>query len=122
MSEKEVFKELEGLIKTLDKRIENKVYSLIVKVLNTKFAVLSLHLAFASILLVAIFYMNDRTIKSSVKESMIKQTEAIKVVEAGIAVNNKAIKKLSKDMKSLIKMHEKKDKREPSSLANLTSL
>ena len=121
MSDKEVFKTLEGLIESLDKRIENKVYALIVKVLNTKFAILSLHLAFASILLVAIFYMNDRTIKSSLKESMIKQTEAIKVVEAGITVNNKAIKKLSKDMKALIRMHNEKPNREPDSV-KMTSL
>ena len=124
--DKVVSKQIDGLLVTMvdqmnntkkeqKKEIKNTVNALIVKALNAKFAIFALYLACSGILLFAVYYMNDKAIKSSLEVNMGDYKKL------GVE-NSKAIKKLSEDMKSLIKMHKKEDKRELGSLANLTSL
>ena len=99
MSERDIFKSLQGLINTLDARIEHKVNALIVKNLNVKWQILSINLAFAALITVALFYVNDRTIKSSITASM--------------ADYDKRLSGIERDIKVLIKVSNDKKKEDP---------
>ena len=93
--------DLNNLLKDLDSHIHNKVNTLIVKHLNTKFAFISFHVAFAAILVVAIFYVNDRLVQSSIKEAM--------------NANNDTLERLDKNMKILL------DNRTPGSVEKIAN-
>ena len=75
--EREFLKEWDRFLKAFDNRVENKVNAVLVKHLGIKWQSLIVILTVMGLYVGLLIYVNDITIKSSIKTSMSEYTETL---------------------------------------------
>ena len=107
MSEKEL-KAFEAMLKKWDNRIDNNVNAKLLYHLSIKWQSLSIIVAIVLTVMAlqsaALFYVNDRTIKSSIKTSMADYKESIAGLEKTLVSHDKTIKDLEKNVNKQMKL------------------